>query len=486
MLLVISFFPGDLSLARGLLEWIKLLDRDVNHDCLLIADSKTQYSDCLELLAIAKDTFKSSKLVTIAPKNIGWPKAAYETFLFAAKYVQANYKVPFLWIEPDCVFMRRGVLDSIEREYQTCGKPFMGVIAPGGQVGLPVRYLNGVAVYPANAYEIIAPIVAKNPEKAWDISMADAVVPQAHNSSLFVNLWGQKDNPPTFGEIRDLTHPERKTLGAIPSTCALFHRSKDGSLLRLLRKKMFPTMPADKLFMVIWPFFNGDAAMALKNLQWMAKMPTLRTHEILLSYETGTDPKMVQQMKAMALASFSQVHETSYPRPLRGEWPPTIAFHHVAKSMQQLGRNFLWLEFDAIPLTRDWLQVLQDRYDRVRMPFSGPVIPGLGHMNGTGIYPADTPAMIPVTMRTKSPAWDVVMKPEMIKKCHDMGDIFCHRWGEVNGILDPGTGPAPKFETVEKVKRLIPKSAVVFHRSKYGDLVDRMAEIFSTKRNNTL
>lgn len=483
MLVALAYHSGDLSSARDLLQWIRQLDRKLNHTALLVADSAVQWSDALELIAIAKETFTSAALIVTSKPYIGWPSACNAMFLTAAKHIQNNQKCPFLWLESDCAPICKGWLDQIDKEYQTCGKPFMGPLIPCTQPGLPPSYLNGVAVYPANAFELIAPLVK---DRAWDISMAEMAVPQTHNSKLFIHLWGQKDNPPTFGEIHDPTHPERKTLNAIPPGCVLFHRNKDGSLLRLLRKKLFPNVREDKHFVVVWPFFNGDAAMALKNLQWMAILPTLRTHEILLSYEKGTDRAMIQRMKITARSSFAEVHETTYPLPVRGEWPPTIAFHHAARTMQHYGRNWLWLEYDSIPLTRDWLQVLQDRYDRCRKPFAGPIVPMLGHMNGTGIYPADTPAVIPITMRTKSPAWDVVMKPEMIRQCHDMSDIFCHRWGEVGGALHPSQGPAPMFETVEKVKRLIPKSAVIFHRSKYGDLIDRMKEIFATKRNNEL
>ena len=469
---------------RELLKFIKQLDPELKHDALLLADHAVGYTDAFELLKIAKSTFENAKLISTSKPHIGWPKAANSMFLTAAKNVQDNWKRPFLWMESDCVPLCKGWLDQISREYDACKKPFMGVVVPCNQAGFPVSYLNGVAVYPANAFDLILPLTK---EKAWDISMAEMAVPQAHNSKLFVHLWGQKNNPPTFGEVKDPTHPERKTLSSIPTGAVLFHRNKDGSAIRLLRKKFFPKYADDKLFTVIWPFFDDDAEMAIKNLNWMARLPTLRTHEILLSYERGTSQRFVQQMKNAAAASFSKIHETICPKPNRAfEWPPTIAFHHVAREMQQRGKNWLWLEYDAIPLTRDWLQVLQNRYDKCGKPFAGPIIPGMGHMNGTGIYPADTPAMMPLTMRAKSPAWDVVMKPEMIYRCEDISDIFCHRWGEVDGVLHPSLGDSPRFETVEKVKKLIPRSAVIFHRCKEGSLIDRMIEIHATKRNNTL
>jgi GT2 family glycosyltransferase len=131
--------------------------------------------------------------------------------------------------------MRKGWLDEIECEYKTCGKPFMGPVVPCNQAGFPVSYLNGVSVYPWNAFEIIQPLTK---DRAWDISMAEVVVPQSHNSKLFIHLWGQKDNPPTFREVRDPLHPEQKTINSIPATCALFHRCKDGTLIRLLHKKL--------------------------------------------------------------------------------------------------------------------------------------------------------------------------------------------------------------------------------------------------------
>jgi len=476
MLVCCSFHTADLTATRLLLDWIKLLDKQLNHDILLVADASVQWSDAKNLLDIARATFKTARLIATKESKKGWPRAGNFMFLASAKYIQENQRQPFLWLEGDCAPMRKGWLDEIECEYKTCGKPFMGTIVPCNQVGLPASYLNGVAVYPANAFELILPLIK---EKAWDISMAEMAVPQSHNSRLFVHLWGQKDNPPTFHERPDLKHPEQKTVQSIPAPCALFHRCKDGTLLKLLKKKMFPPVGNEDDFVVIWPFFNGDSKMALKNLQWMIKLQMPRTHDILLSYEKGTDKKIIQDMMTAASHSFTNVYQTSYQ--MSNGWPQNIAFFHAARIMKQYGRAWFWMEFDAIPLVRNWLQIFQDRYDRIGKLFCGPVIKAMGHMNGTGIYPADTPNIIPITMQTNAPAWDVVMKKEMIHLTHDCSDIYCHRWGEDAENMYEHKGEAARFQTVEKVRKHIPNSAAIFHRSKYGDLIDRLTEINQEK-----
>lgn len=118
MLVVLAFHTGDLAASKDLLLWIRQLDRQLNHTMLLVADAAVQYSDALELLKIAKETFTSAKLISTKEAKIGWPLAPNYMFLVAAKHVQDNFKQSFLWLESDCGPMFKGWLDRIEKEYQ--------------------------------------------------------------------------------------------------------------------------------------------------------------------------------------------------------------------------------------------------------------------------------------------------------------------------------------------------------------------------------
>jgi len=77
----------------------------------------------------------------------------------------------------------------------------------------------------------------------------------------------------------------------------------------------------------------------------------------------------------------------------------------------------------------------------------GPVVDGMGHMNGTGFYPANTPDYIPNTMRRLDYAWDIGMKNEMMHECHDCRHLLQHVWiVDRNGVFQPhGSGGVPTF-----------------------------------------
>lgn len=316
--------------------------------------------------------------------------------------------------------------------------------------------------------------VAWKDDVAFDIATAPVVVPQATNTPLIQHFWGKKNLPPTFAPEKLPDSPVNTfTLANLNPDAVVFHRNKDVTLLRELGYSA-NSVSHETQFMVVYPFFNGDAAGACKNMEWIADLGNNSRHEVLLWYERGTEKKWITRIEAAAKHAFSGVTCAAYATKIRG---PNGAFVEAAKTLQRMRRNWLWMEYDAIPIKPQWVDALQSRYDRCGMEFCGPVIPGPSHMNGTGIYPADTPDIIPNTMRTKDTVgFDVIMKPEMIDLCADCSDIYFHCWGVVNGRLHPSGGDAPSFAPGSPLLNQIPSSAVIMHRCKDGTLIDRLRE----------
>ena len=144
--------------------------------------------------------------------------------------------------------------------------------------------------------------------------------------------------------------------------------------------------------------------------------------------------------------------------------------------MAQFNNPWLWMEADAIPLKRGWLEKLQDLYWVGGKSFAGPIVKDKGHMNGTGIYPANTPNRIPAALAQPRTAWDVVMKKEMISDCLDLHPYYFHAWSMHGEDFHPYLGGAvPTFPTQSRVDK-IPKQAVVMHRCKDGSLIERLRE----------
>jgi hypothetical protein len=245
LLVVLPYHNGDIELARKLLTWIAELGSCKPHSILLCADASCPRDKVLELMAIARPHFANTRTMLVAvpvPSNdIGeaaqkiWPPNVM--FLNAARQVQDQFKSDFLWLEPDAIPIYPGWLDDISEEYMECPYRFMGsLIKQQGQEGLPPEYLNGVAVYPNDAFQVFDKIASvKDSTQAFDVGSAAAVVPKSLNTRLIQHYYGTKELPPVFVESRAPDAPKNHvTLDFIPKEAAIFHRSKDGKLIDLL------------------------------------------------------------------------------------------------------------------------------------------------------------------------------------------------------------------------------------------------------------
>lgn len=243
ILVVLPYHSGDIDLAKKLLEWIAELGSCKPHSLLLCADSKVPQEQMRALMEIAKPSFNQVKTMiatvpTPEPNKQVW--APNVMFLAAARQVKTNYRLDFLWLEPDAIPIYPGWLDDIAEEYWECPRRYMGsVIHQEGQSGLPNDYLNGVAVYPNDAISDFEKIEAvKNSTQAFDTGSAASIVPKALHTTSIKHYWGTKELPPVFVEARAPDAPKNHvTLDLVPLEAAIFHRSKDGKLIELLRKR---------------------------------------------------------------------------------------------------------------------------------------------------------------------------------------------------------------------------------------------------------
>jgi hypothetical protein len=156
------------------------------------------------------------------PKE-GWPTGANWNFLTAAEHCRRN-RWDFWLNEPDCIPLKPGWFEAIRAEYAACGRPYMGFIEPATN-DYP-RHLTGNAAYHHSVFHHFR---ADQMGTAWDIAMADVLTPQAHATALFHQEFGRLDHPPTIHTVDDLRR--------IPKEAVVFHRNKDGSLIRVLREQ---------------------------------------------------------------------------------------------------------------------------------------------------------------------------------------------------------------------------------------------------------
>jgi hypothetical protein len=231
------------------------------------------------------------------------------------------------------------------------------------------------------------------------------------------------------------------------------------------------------------PFFEKDYEAMLKLARWMKQLACRRSgsavRPVFLHYPVSMPEKRVRDLEK-ELFPFYATNRSIY-----GECSPRIDGPNrpwivAGLSMQAAGTPWLWLKSDCVPLVPDWMEIIQDRYDAGGEPFAGPILKERGHMNGTGVYPANTPVLLPKTYEicshdyTVASAFDLVMKDEMISKCRDLSDIFQLAWAEKDGkLIEDGAGDVPTFPDDKSLERLRPE-AVMFHRCKDGSLIDRL------------
>lgn len=250
LLVVIPLHKGDIELAKRLLGWIGELNGEFRcgHSALLVADITVPVDTCKELSALAKKTFRQVDSMVVSVKDEDW-RAPNTMFYSTARWIQSNYKLPWLWLEPDCTPLRPGWLEELAEEYAMIPRKYMGAFVESNKEGLPAVHMTGCAIYPADAFTVMARHSDNKASAAWDIASAtDICVNQrGQNTKLIQSYYGNKELAPTFVGHKEAGKEYPVNTGDISfirDDAALFHRCKDGSLimvLRELRQKLEPS-----------------------------------------------------------------------------------------------------------------------------------------------------------------------------------------------------------------------------------------------------
>lgn len=472
MIVALGFCQKDAAAARDMLLWCEQLGDCRDFDALLVTDPSTQWSESVAVMEQAAKVFRAVSIETTEKSVTTWPQGANALFREAAVYANKAAQ-PFLWTEPDCIPLRSGWCGAIDDEYRKCGASYFGRVYRSNNPALPDLILSGTAVYHPETAERFAKELSG--DIPFDVALSKSIAASATNTDLIQWFWGQPDLAPTFAMAKTPGCPVNTfTPQQLEPQAVLFHRNKDGTLIRCLRELSGISRADD--FVVLFSFTRHDVTALAKLMEWIVEVGTPRTHDALLWYESGTEANWVERIAHSAKRCFNSVFRGSYRDPELG---PNGAWMSAARQMQTMRRPWLWMEPDAVPTTEGWLRTLQVRYRQQQKPFMGPVVPHFGHMNGTGIYPWNTPAMCPRTMSESARtgwAWDMTLKPEMIHLCYDCSDLYQHAWVESEGALKPyGDGVVPTFPTRQSLARLQP-STVIFHRNKDLTLIDRLRE----------
>lgn len=244
-----------------------------------------------------------------------------------------------------------------------------------------------------------------------------------------------------------------------------------------------PYKPNPKHIRVALPVCKRDMELMLHNLRWQRELDVRKDYDCVLSLDGELTPDEIVELESAAWDTFDWVDVNVYPTAPNKSWPqaPNWAFQHTARYMQKGSRPWFWMEPDCVPLCPDWLDVLNKEYWRCKKAIMGVIVEGMGHCNGTAIYPHNFPQLSRDSMECTDVAWDGLMKKDTIWTTHNVPHLMCHVWGITKGRAKPFGGSPAHFRTWSDVERWVNLSAVVFHRAKDSSLIDRLRERLVSK-----
>jgi len=244
MLIALAYCLRDYQITQQLIEWIRELGGCTEHELLLLHDARVPNQNMVDITALAGKTFKKVTPIVGAAKIDGWPQGANYMWRTVTNVLSYRSDVRFfLWLEPDAIPLKEGWAEALEKEFIDAagkGARFMGDRVEVEDIPL---HMSGVGIYPNPLHEFSGEAYRAH-DVAWDMAGKDQIVPLAHFTRLIEHAWKH----PTFTMISELQTQIRPE-------AILFHASKDGSLIKVLRESRDPRRKAiEKHFESVPPY----------------------------------------------------------------------------------------------------------------------------------------------------------------------------------------------------------------------------------------
>jgi hypothetical protein len=436
MLCTLPVYKGDVDRLLDLVRWMRQLGGCKDHAAVIVADAATPASDAFKLKNEASHVFSEIEITATDRSVMGWPEGPNELFLAAARFAKQR-NMHWLFLEPDAVPLCPGWLDKIDIEYRVRGARYLGQIVPCDKPGLPMRHFTGVGVYPADAITQVEAPVLQNFKKAFDISTADVIVAEAQNSELFQHLWGEKGNPPTFAH-KGIPGTGTFGLDYLRKGAVLFHRTKDGKLINLLRQRagLLAHPPPRFPFIQLGRF--GDIILLLPAMKHLADT-------------TGTNPKMiVSRDYASVLDGVSYVDAISLPVHWWNGMPEARAYaeaHYGGGTVLQCYAhewgidiqkwpNFMTSMLDRTGVSLELFNDLPLVFDRRNPQRELSAVPKLNGKPYVAINTIGVSSPFPHGKKVFEILKHLAPKVALI----DMSRIQCHRIYDLLGVMDHAIG----------------------------------------------
>ena len=225
ILTVIPFWKDNAAQTEQLLEFVFAQnDRAIIPAHVLLVCPPTVDKEMLERIKISAElAFRGVHLLEVRPLSDDrapkW-KNANNVFTQAALHISKAFRWPFLWLEPDCVPLRRGWHSRLVLEYGTQPKHFFGArlkIEVSGKPEMFIMARNGI--YPVDAILDIP-----SAEAPFEISSAVKVFPKFMPTKL----------------LQQLTIATTEDLAKVRADAIILHGDKQGILRRQLEASFIP------------------------------------------------------------------------------------------------------------------------------------------------------------------------------------------------------------------------------------------------------
>lgn len=235
--IVLPVCEKDLPLAQSHAQWLRSLNVKYPNTAVVCLDHSFHHPLVDQFIALVGQLFASVECFRYPKPPVPlWPQAPNWAFQHVARHMTAQTDA-WLWLEADASLLYGDSIQRIEQAYLAHGKSWMGAIVP------PSNHLNGVAVYPHNAAELM-PRAMSCTNIAWDFIHPIETAGDCHDASeLFCHVWvidqhgnALKHGP---GAVPQRFTPENMKHWITPNA-VLFHRAKCCSIHRLLEKGCWP------------------------------------------------------------------------------------------------------------------------------------------------------------------------------------------------------------------------------------------------------
>lgn len=252
MNLLITASHADYERMPQMAELLKKQGPYPGHGIVLLHTQDVPAQEAETFIDSVRSLFNSAKVVAITALARSWPAGSAQCFIEVCRWAAMNATGPCYNFELDNVPMKKGWLDTLEREYHGAGQPFMGcVVKTRGFVdGQPVstgeRHMVGTGIYPHDfakrsvKLNSVARIMAwvKTPLEPYDIQLRHEIVPQAHHTNKIAHRFKTVNYRIEGGQLvcdNQPGNPEAASHAApVGADVCVVHGCKDDSLAKLV------------------------------------------------------------------------------------------------------------------------------------------------------------------------------------------------------------------------------------------------------------